>query len=323
MQNKPKRQRQRGQTGSRSGRRTAPEPVVKRKSSNVTNLKDFFVKNKGVTVVFIVIGIGIGVGIGTALTLGDVNQNVIVTPADRVSVQVFNAGDLTNLTTKFSAIAYSIDPLKTINNATFTFYKSWMVGVNGSAANLSFAVADDEEYVVRLVTTEPGYGNHSDMSFIVNQNATYTVSVYKEPTVFNTMVYDAGFSSNITDDPSFTLMMNVPAVDEGFTALWQPQLHNRSVSWFHINVTFDSAITWDSLNITSRQNFSNDFVDWVKWPVLFNSNRSIVFMFPIVEGGSTYLYDFGVDTSAANIESITFQFGDIGVSSRTIRQLVL
>jgi hypothetical protein len=248
------------------------------------------------------------------------------TPSPIIRVNVVNAGDFSNVTTQFSAVSYSVDPSQPVNNATFHFYKSWVIGTNGSAADLHLLIGvDGKAFVIRIIANRSlGYGNCSDISFWATKDALYTVKVLKNPTSIHAALVNITGGSNITGRAVFSTNIEAfPNATMGLLAEWQPQLYNDSVSYFNLNITYDHVITANELKVTSANNSPYGSSNYLMLPYFTNGNRSVTVLFFYIYGGSAYSYSFMTNPSIANITSVAFQYGPLAGGDQVLSKILV
>jgi hypothetical protein len=135
------------------------KPTEKRKvslSSVTKQYKGWSNKNKASFWLILIVAIAVPVSILTALS-----ASISQLPSKEftsVKINVINAGDFTNMTEKYSVTIYVDNLTNPIDNTTFSYYKSWMVGTNGSAKDVDVKIGDTfngtsiNEFILRFQT---------------------------------------------------------------------------------------------------------------------------------------------------------------------------
>lgn len=272
------------------------------------------------------------VGIPTAIVIlfyglgGGIIAPEQVAPADRVILNIYNGGNWTNETERYSVRAYTVDPDTVFNNASMKFYKEWVCGTNGSAKDVDLKIEGNvKAFVLNLAYNKSGvYGNFSNFSVYITENGKYNIKVFKDPEKFTAGVLDENFDSNITGDSKFFVQMRAyNESDSAYYVSWHPNAKNGTNDYFYINFTADADISnggFIKLENVLKDPFTvnNDSknVGNIVPLGLSNSNKSIIYGIQLVR--NVHLYEFSLNNSIANLTSVEFCYGDSIIQTITI-----
>lgn len=238
--------------------------------------------------------------------------------SEKVKINIYNDGDFTNMTTEYSLKAFVTENPE--DNSTFLFYRSWIRGVNGSAADANLRIGDVfggnniTGLVLEFTTNVSGYVQFADFYVFISQNGVYIMKVYKDPSSFDAYVFNSTMGLDYAGDDTIFLQMNAAnGSDSGYSPSWHPNLYNGTVSYFYINFTFDGAV-----ENTTVVDLSNIFQDPFSTSTpgnlmraidLQNGNKSVIYYVFLARG--FHYYEFHVDISTANLTSVEFMYGEM------------
>jgi hypothetical protein len=254
-------------------------------------------------------------GLVSVLSLGGVET----APPDHVSVNILNGGNLSNVTANYSARVYTANATAALDEQPNIFYRSWIVGTNGSAADVNLKIGsiiggkNASAFIIVLSTNMTGYIKFNNFSLFVEANGIYNVEVWKDPASFIVTAYTVnGSGATIpfkTNDTDFFVSMDVSdGEDSAYAPSWHPEIRLAERLLFRINITFSVGSNLTNCRVVKTLSDPLMTINSESFVIdLSSTYTNLCLDFYIVRG--FHLYEFMTNSVVANITAIYFSYG--------------